>query len=835
MRSNIILLVALSGCSPGTTWLRLEVPEGMRSAITTLELNGQLALVSGIDLDDPPRGYPRDEVAERAVVTAGFYALPLSALHLEPGPIQIDPGAPTYAPPRFDGIGRLSATLGDPGPWEILTVAPEPLAGVRLPAPRDAQCLASGGCFVAGAPAGCAMPCPDPSAIAAPGSPAPAEPMRWSPCPPGWSEQDGIDGAPLGCAPWPLGAVPTCAPGAVPLPGGCAPLGGDCPTGDYAASASRAVIYVRPGSIGGDGSMAAPFGAIAEALSNPSPGAVVALSKGRHPIPVGFTIGSAVRLLGACASETILGPGSLTITSPGVVIENVRLEAATAIEAAGSLELAHATAAGDVGPLFNVRGRLTVHDADLSGVPPLIAQLPGSFAAIDRAFVHHTANETPVLRVQTATLSVQDTTLVDLRSWGVEVVAGGALLARRVAIVGARERALSITGQGSIARLEDAWIDDTRAGSAARPSDPGRAVLCDAGGRAVFTRARIARSRGQAITVLEGSSLALTDVSVEDTQSSTTVDPNLVIAALNAETQGLPGRLDLSRVFLRAGASLALYGRDAEIYGRDLTVVGVETARDRELNDSEGIVVHTGNVDLSRVQIRRAGYVGLLIAEASALVTDLSIREIRATARPGPATNIGLGIFIFDSPRTVLTRVSVVDSQELGLLVDSSSVAASDLTIRDLSAVDLLADGALVVRGNSQLELQRASISGTVYAGMVVDGISGTASVYATDIEIQRTESACRGGCPSAGVKALCGGALELKRFRISESEVNAALLGPGGSLRLSDGRIERQQVGLAIDHDEPPKISQILDRVTVTESRLQAVDSSGHSIGRCP
>ncbi|NIS34721.1 MAG: hypothetical protein GWN73_30450, partial [Actinobacteria bacterium] len=94
-------------------------------------------------------------------------------------------------------------------------------------------------------------------------------------------------------------------------------VGDPCPAGDFpTALPAGPVRYVRPGATGGDGTMASPFGTVADALAGAPDGVVIALARGTHAEAV--SIAANATLVGACAAETTIRPPTSSTTT-GVV------------------------------------------------------------------------------------------------------------------------------------------------------------------------------------------------------------------------------------------------------------------------------------------------------------------------------------------------------------------------------------------------------------------------------------------------------------------------------------------------------------------------------------
>ncbi|MCB9593444.1 MAG: hypothetical protein H6719_11990 [Sandaracinaceae bacterium] len=155
-----------------------------------------------------------------------------------------------------------------------------------------------------------------------------------------------------------------CGGGEHRVPGAidCRPPGAACPEGEWPAVTEGGVplLHVRPGATGGDGSEAAPFGTIAEALAVAPLGARVLLARGEHDAPGELT--RRVELRGACANETTVR-GPLVVEADGVVLSNLRLVAG---DAGHALEVHAATDADGLrveGTVWVEGARLALTDA----------------------------------------------------------------------------------------------------------------------------------------------------------------------------------------------------------------------------------------------------------------------------------------------------------------------------------------------------------------------------------------------------------------------------------------------------------------------------------------
>jgi hypothetical protein len=216
----------------------------------------------------------------------------LDELFLEAGPVELaSADAITTRPlPSFGRVHRARVPATE---WEATDRVPE---SVRLAAPSREECAALGGfypseeraaefdCFLSAACAenrgcwtdpttACPLECPHPRA------PAPPDP--------------------------PAAAVVTFDP---------------CPAGDWHPRIPLGAVHVKPGAASGDGSMASPFGTIAEALEAAPDGGTIALARGRH---AAAAITKSIALSGACTEGTTI-EGLTSVGTASLTIERAR-------------------------------------------------------------------------------------------------------------------------------------------------------------------------------------------------------------------------------------------------------------------------------------------------------------------------------------------------------------------------------------------------------------------------------------------------------------------------------------------------------------------------------
>lgn len=117
----------------------------------------------------------------------------------------------------------------------------------------------------------------------------------------------------------------TCADTEVEIPGGCLPLGAPC-AGPWPVTGDPSPIHVRPGAVGGDGSIGAPYGTIREALEGP-PSATILLAPGRHDVD--RPLAADATIIGCADATTIRASDPLGLIVRGRLgIESVTVDAA---------------------------------------------------------------------------------------------------------------------------------------------------------------------------------------------------------------------------------------------------------------------------------------------------------------------------------------------------------------------------------------------------------------------------------------------------------------------------------------------------------------------------
>ncbi|MFK7989464.1 MAG: DUF1565 domain-containing protein [Sandaracinaceae bacterium] len=469
--------------------------------------------------------------------------------------------------------------------------------------------------------------------------PGRAEPMPpvWD-CPDGWTSVD--RGGVQVCDPGPSSE---CEAGHANFLGedGCTPVGGACPTGDFADDLpTTGVRYVQPGGRG-DGTRGAPFGTIAQALSGAPAGTVVALAKGVYDERI--TALSNVHVSGACAAETVLrgrgSEGSVIDVQPsitGAIVSGLSIRPANQVGVFVVGELTLRGVAIEGAELFGVLvggGHLDAEDLLVrgtelgsggdSGVGVVVSE---ASASLRRVILEHN-HQAELLALSGAMVTVEDLAarsprVGELPDTASGLVAEGAeLTGRRVLVEDTRAGGVVSTVGGQIT-LEDAVVRRCRAEGARMGFG-----VASRGGAVALSRAWITDAQGTALQTSEGGSAELTDV-VIDAVVPPPDRPDWGVGLSVAER----GTINVSRVWIAdtAAAGVTVIGQEggpaaeARIAGSD---VSIRDVADLGLSGVGVYLATQAEAELSRVAIERTSHAGIVVNGASLRLTDVRVTD----------------------------------------------------------------------------------------------------------------------------------------------------------------------------------------------------------------
>ncbi len=293
-----------------------------------------------------------------------------------------------------------------------------------------------------------------------------AAPPSFAPCPSGWRTTAhptlGLDV----CEPWPASGRATCAAHEIHLPGsaGCQRVGSACPSDGWPASLPPGeVLFVRAGAAaGGDGSRAAPFGTVSEALDAAAGGTTLALAVGDYD--EGVVVSGLHSIVGACAEGVVL---HRTDSAGGLPIIEVSREASVDLRdvtlRSDRDDLFHATQANvtirsvvfDGVGLSQYGGEASVEDARFAG--PVSAALSAvSISSVDVAHVSRlvvTDSDANGVTILGDEVTVSDVAVAHAQSVGFQVTAAVSATIERVVVEDVMDLGVSLDGPMTVADL----------------------------------------------------------------------------------------------------------------------------------------------------------------------------------------------------------------------------------------------------------------------------------------------------------------------------------------------------------------------------------------------
>lgn len=634
---------------------------------------------------------------------------------------------------------------------------------------------------------------------APPAAPEPPRPPALTPCAGGFVEEDGV------CRPA-LDGAPACAAGEHAFAEGCRRVGRACPEEPWPEElpADRTLVFVSPdGREDAAGTRDDPLRDAGAAAIRARPDGVVVLSAGTHRSSQ-VVLSRSVALRGACAEAT-----RLVSALPGADRVLVAME--------GESALADVTVAS-------------------SGVPVVVAGVPGTDARIAGVVVEGGLGA-GVLVSARARAELDDVVVRGIEplaawgnmSWGMGVMDGSAMLARRVLVE-------DIAGAGVVSldsgQLEAVGLTVRRVrahahspdadcilvlGAALASIDGGLVEHCEsAGAFADGAGARLALDRvlvrdvigrgdgtlGEGIRAGDGSDVAIRRSIVERTRTAGVgvgraaleVVDTLVSDTLPARAGGASGfgvllgpgaSATLERVRIerpRVAGVASVWGAPARLTARD---VSVRSPRRAPASHAGAGLSCVGGATcaLERVEVLDAEGVGVdLSGEVTG--TDLAIRGVRVAARGGS----GSGLFVGGAGVARLSRVWVERASAEALKVWGGGHAVlTDVTLRETEPDRYLFGGmgAWVTEGG-RLELARALVEDMRYAAIVVDGAhpedpSHASSLEATDLLVRRVHGDSLVQLFGNALRAMHGTTSRLVRARLVETrEAAIVALNPG-------------------------------------------------------
>ena len=453
---------------------------------------------------------------------------------------------------------------------------------------------------------------------------APAEMPRFE-CPTGWAPTT-LEGGPTVCDPFPMGHS-VCGPNERQLPGehSCVRIGPACPAGDWADDEpATGILYVRAAATDGDGTRAAPFGTVAEAVDAAGEGDTVLVAVGNYPAEI-LNLERPVTIRGVCLDATLGTRSLVSGRSAGVRIENIRFQGSTRGPVAWSGDLTLRSVA--------------VRDVSLFG----LASFGGDIDA-------------------------EDVSIRGVSDEGVRIDGGAHLVARRLDVEDVSVTILSC--HSSTCELEDVSLIQ-RASSPATD----HSVRFSDNENTRLERVFIHNEQTDQM-VISGTSATMSDVVVRGPAIERNVDDPALFVVEGST-------LEMDRVWLSGMhvAAIIVGSPGTSVVARDVVVTDVHHSG---MAAGYGVfVTQSAHLDVERIWVERATAAGILISGTGTRVvaSDLNVRRVR----PVEDGFLGRGIQVQLGGALEATRIHVEDTLESGIIVSQgASATLRDLVVSDI-------------------------------------------------------------------------------------------------------------------------------------------------------
>ncbi len=620
---------------------------------------------------------------------------------------------------------------------------------------------------------------PDPMPPAPPALPA------LTPCPDGWQEV--AVGPTRACEPWPEGTEGCTFP-EVRFVGedACAPLGPACPmTGDWPAELADdgAVIFVREGAMGGDGSMGAPFGTLADAVTAVTAGQTIALAIGTYDGDI--EVPEDVTVRGACVAgtEVVGSPGDIPLATfslqPGSAVRDLRISG------------------GRSGILLNSGGAASVANLWIGGA--------GLGLGV--------SNTGTVLDAEN--IVIEDLVRSDDGPIGVFVVNDSEATVRRLYVQGLEGTPVGANGGGHVT-VEDAALLDTTA-----PPSTALGIGASALNRGFMELRRVLvdGTNSAGVFVAMNGNATLTDVVVRNVQLTEGRGAgSFGIGVTNGSTASV------ERIFVShsEASPILVLGFRSQMTGTDVVAASPLPATVEELT-ATGILVDTGQVDLERVLVHDVRNAGVTITrmQSSGTFRDLTVEG----TRPETVGEAALGIDVNMSGVASIERAALSDNVAGGVVV---SGASSSITLRDILISGTLPTESgrfgrgLAVQGGAALSAERISVVDNVEVGVFVHGEGPLAMLR--DVSIERTLLSDDSGAGN-GLAAVESAQVDVDGFRIADNALAGIQIATGARVIAHAGVVSGSPIGVNIQMSDVDP-SDFSDRVVYVDNQ-QNLDAS--------
>ena len=618
---------------------------------------------------------------------------------------------------------------GDAGESEIPGGCPE----IEKPLPPELpECLQGDN------PPGCAELPRLPECLQGDNPPGCAELPRmqdWD-CPDGWNsvpafvDEEGNENVPDGMEQYTICEPPelpeTCPEGFMPLLGNsdCVHIGDPCPLGDFPTVPEEIPgnrIYVKTGTIGGDGSIGSPFTIINEALAVASNGDVIVIAEGHYEEALEPQVD--VTLFGACVEK-------VTIDAPGP------------------------HGGQDVGAVLVKNGRkVQLYNLRISGSQNGIRVMDSSSEVIAKGIWIHQATMNGIF-VKHGTVNLEESFISDIQldpegelGRGISACYGARVTAIKNSFDSCKEAGIVASGWEQEPQtqltLSDLVIRNTLSDASGSWGD---GLLIQMGAIALVTGGFFTRNKnsGISVTSLESdlqTELIFTDIVVRETQSSENGQFGRGLSVQGGAFLDAGGSIIGSRIRIENNATDGLYAyavaqsdeNPTEPPSLEISDVVIKNNGKKLLSEQYNDGIYIGNgvqAALSRILISRNKDYGVLAfgwnrqPQTELALTDIVVRDTQSDENG----ENGLGLAIQDGVILAATRILLERNVLTGFRSMSdfkglpNQIEIQDLNVRDTKSTDQNTGGeGVIIRNAAEATIERATIVCNGEVGIAIE------------------------------------------------------------------------------------------------------------------
>jgi hypothetical protein len=540
----------------------------------------------------------------------------------------------------------------------------------------------------------------------------------------------------------------------------CSAIGPACPASPFpsedalqaaADGFAGSILYVAPGG-SGDGSLAAPFGSLGEALQHASDGDIVVLGAGSFPENI--DVDRRVAVIGHCVANTTLSPSDPTsptvrLSADGALISGIRILGAQS------------------GVTIDGASDSRLEDVEILGAAKAAVQVDaGGEVALERV----------VLRPTDGPLGSP------AEGMGLVVLEGHAALTD-VVIERSRNAGVFVDGASSSAEARRAIIANTLPRLQDDESGVGVAVLADAS--ASLAETLINRNRGAGLLV-EGAILSVSDVSVRETRGleSDARGGHGIMALAGAQVSATRILIDRNRTsgVLASGAGTLVQLQSVAVRDTERQESDDTAGRGLEAWSGAHLIAHEAWVNHNRAMGLVAIQPGSTLEIFDSFVTETEYEEASGY--------FGRGFWVTGAATGSATRTWFVDNRSIGAgaVKTGSALELTDVEIRGTRPRQLDDDygRGIEVWGGASLHAVRTSLRANRSAGLFSSD-PGT-QVSLEQVLIEGTLPRLSDSTGGYGLVAWAGVAVEVRQSLLNENHaVGIYVADPGTAVTMQD------------------------------------------------